>query len=105
MPGPIRRLRNLSAEARRVFNRDTSGRYGEPHYFDGPHREYNQGVMELWNKNHYNPSKMTTADAEDFIQQIMRSRDPRIAPFRNTINDKRMKYLRKTGARPSGGKK
>jgi hypothetical protein len=87
-----------------VFNRDTSGWYGEPHYFDGPHREYNQGVMELWNKNHYNPSKMTKKDAQDFIDQVMSSRDPRIAEYRNFILDKCDAYARHHEAWLRGGK-
>jgi len=71
----------------------------------GPHAEYNHAVQELWHKNHYNPAKMTTKDAEDFIGQIKRSRDPRIAEFRDMIVDKRTEYLREPGAKPSGGKR
>jgi len=103
--GPIRRLSNLSAEARKVFNKAVSGPYGEPHRWSGPHAEYNHAVQELWHKNHYNPAKMTTKDAEDFIGQIKRSRDPRIAEFRDMIVDKRTEYLREPGAKPSGGKR
>jgi hypothetical protein len=103
VPGPIRRLSNLSAEARKVFNNAVSGPYGEPHLWSGLHAEYNQGVQELWNKNKYNPSKMTAEDAQSFINQVMRSRDPRIAPFRDMINDKRTEYLRSSGTKPSGG--
>ncbi len=95
VPGPIRRQPNLSAEARAVFNRDTSGWYGERHYNDGPHREYNQAVIELWNKNHYNPSKMTKRDAEDFLRQIRDSKDPRIADFHDDIVKKRSIYTRR----------
>jgi hypothetical protein len=103
VPKAVWDLPNLSPEARRVFNNYTSGRYGEPHYFDGPHREYNQGVQELWDKNKYNPAKMTEKDAWDFIDQVMRSRDPRIKTFRDMILDKRVKYERSSGARPRGG--
>jgi hypothetical protein len=94
VPGPIRRQPNLSEEARAVFNRDTSGWYGEPHYNDSAHREYNQGVIELWNKNHYNPSKMTEKDAKDFIKQIKDSKDPRIMVLHDDIIKKRSLYKR-----------
>src|SRR5262249_29968145 len=65
--GPIRRLSNLSAEARKVFNNAVSGPYGEPHRWSGPHIEYNRAVQELWNRNKYNPSKMTAENAQSFI--------------------------------------
>ena len=55
---------------------------------------YNQGIAELWNRNGYNHSKMTAEAAQDFVDQIMRSRDPRIAPFRDTILKKRSRYER-----------
>ena len=48
-------------------------------------------------------ASMTARDAEGFINQVMRSRDPRIAPFRDMINDKRTEYLRSSGTKPSGG--
>ena len=92
VPGPIRRIPNLSADARAVFNRHTSGWYGEPHYNDRLHREYNRAVIELWKKNHYKPSKMTKRDAQDFLKQIMDSEDPRIAVFRDDILRKRWEY-------------
>lgn len=59
---------------------------------DGPHREYNRAVQELWRKNKYNPSEMTTADALDFIEQVRASKDPRIATFVKMIRGKLRKY-------------
>jgi hypothetical protein len=53
---------------------------------------YDQAVQELWDRNKYNPSKMTKKDAEGFVEQIKRSKDPRIAPFRDTILQKGAKY-------------
>jgi hypothetical protein len=53
---------------------------------------YDQAVQELWGRNKYNPSKMTKKDAEDFVEQIKRSKDPRIAPFRDTILQEHAKY-------------
>ena len=35
---------------------------------------------------------MTQRDAEDFIEQVMSSKDPRIATFRNMIIEKRLRY-------------
>ena len=94
VPVSIWDLPDLSAEARKVFNSAVSGPYGEPHLWSKPHAEYNQAVQELWDRNRYNPSKMTRRDAEDFREQVMRSQDPRIAPFRDAINDKRLRYER-----------
>ena len=66
---------------------------------DGPHREYNHAVQELWNKNKYNPSKMTAADAQDFIEQIRASKDPRIATFVKMIRSKLRRYGAARGRR------
>jgi hypothetical protein len=90
---------NLSPEARKVFNNYTSGQYGEPHLWSQPHAEYNRGVQELWDKQRYNAARMTKEDAEDFIKQVKRSRDPRIAPFRNMIERKVKEYGRRFGAK------
>jgi len=49
-------------------------------------------VQELWDKKNYNRSKMTKEDAEDFLDQVMRSRDPRIATFRDAIKNKSRKF-------------
>jgi hypothetical protein len=92
VPGPIRRLPDLSPEARKVFNDTFSGWYGELHPWSKPHAEYNQALTELWDRNHYNPSTMTKENAEDFIEQIWRNKDPRIAKFRDEILDKVWKY-------------
>jgi hypothetical protein len=85
-------LPELSAEARKVFKNAVSGPYGERHPWSKPHAEYNQAVQELWDRNKYNPSRMTKKNAEDFVEQIKRSKDPRIAPFRDAILQKRAKY-------------
>jgi hypothetical protein len=103
VPRAIWNLPVLSPEARKVFNNAVSGPYGERHPWSKEHAEYNRAVQELWDKNKYNPSKMTKADAQHFVEQIMRSREPRIATFRDMINDKRTEYLRSSGTKPSGG--
>jgi hypothetical protein len=91
-------LPDLSPEARKVFNKSVSGWYGELHPWSKPHAEYNSGVKELWDKNKYTPSKMTKEDAEDFYRQIMRSRDPRIADFREAIATKAKEYRQRQRA-------
>jgi hypothetical protein len=103
VPGPIRRLPDLSPDARKVFNDTFSGWYGELHPWSKPHAEYNQAVTELWAKNHYNSSKMTKKDAEDFVKQVKKSRDPRIAKFRDEIIDKLWKYELRSGLPSRGG--
>ncbi len=90
--GPIRNQANLSADARKVFMNAKTGWYGELHKWSVPHSEYNKGVLELWNKNKYDASKMTKAQAEDFVQQIRMSRDPRIASYRRFIINRCLRY-------------
>ena len=95
---------DLSPEARKVFNKYTSGPYGEPHLWSQPHAEYNQAVQELWDKNHYNPAKMTKKDAWNFIGQFRRSRDPRLLEYRRMIEDNVREYNRRLAV-PRGGRK
>jgi RHS repeat-associated protein len=90
--GPIRNDPNLSPEARKIFRDAATGYYGERHGWSKEHQEYNKAVQELWNKKNYDPSKMTKQEAQKFVDQIMRSRDPRIRDYRQAIFDKCVKY-------------
>ncbi len=101
--GSIRNDPNLTAEARKVFQDAKTGWYGERHGWDKGHSEYNKGVTDLWNKNNYDPSKMTKAQAEDFINQIKRSNDSRIAGYRKTIIQRCLRYGMGRGGPWRGG--
>jgi RHS repeat-associated protein len=90
--GPIRNDPNLSPEARKVFRDAATGYFGERHGWSKEHQDYNKGVQDLWNKKGHDASKMTTKDAQNFVDQIMRSKDPRISEFRQKIFDKCVKY-------------
>jgi hypothetical protein len=46
---------------------------------------------------------MTKEDAEDFLEQVLRSRDPRIAPFRDMILAKAKEYKHRHGTEIRGG--
>ncbi len=101
--GPIRNDPNLSPEARHIFNNVRTGPYGEPHRWSKEHSEYNKGVQELWDKKKIDPSKMTAKEAQDFIRQIMESKDPRIASYKQWIIRQCMKYGQRGGAWLRGG--
>jgi RHS repeat-associated protein len=101
--GAIRNNPNLPAEARQVFQDAKTGWYGERHGWDKPHSEYNKGVTDLWNKNNYNVSTMTKAQAEDFISQIKRSRDPRIAGYRGWVIKRCLRFGMSRGGPWRGG--
>ncbi len=91
VPGPIRNDPTLSPEARKAFEGSYTGYFGG-HGWSKEHLEYNQAVQELLNKNKYDLSKMTKAEAQKFVEQIRDSKDPRIANFRAMIYNKCMKY-------------
>ena len=76
----------VSPEASGVFDAATTGPISpELNRWDKPHREYNAAVKDLWQdflkKRKIDPSKMTAAQAEEFLKLILNSKDPRIASF------------------------
>jgi hypothetical protein len=93
MPESIsKKIPNLSPEARKVFKNTVSGPYGERHSWSREHAAYNEAVREILAKRKFKPSEMTKKEAEDFVELIKRSNDPRIEPFVDAIIDKRLRY-------------
>ncbi len=76
--GPIRNLPNLSKDAKDVFGKSTipAGK----HNYAKPHPNYNKAVKELWDNwiSGKDPSKLTGKQAQEFVEQILKSKDPRI---------------------------
>jgi hypothetical protein len=60
------------------------------HFWDGPHREYKDAVMELSNRflrDHdiMETSRMTPAQAQDLLAEIRRSENPAIRDFNRAM--------------------
>jgi hypothetical protein len=97
----------LSDEARKVFNRTTSGRLETQaigalrgHFWDGPngaHKAYNDAIDELFRQfldtNGIRPERMTAEEATSFLEKIERSENPRIRDYNNVIRLLRMLRL------------
>jgi len=87
--GPIRNDPNLSPAAREVFNRNVTGELPGGHGWSMEHSQYNTGVKELYDRwlrqNNIDPRTMTPKQAEDFVREVKRCPDPRVANFRNSI--------------------
>ena len=81
----------------RFFNGAVTGDFGELHGWDKAHSEYNKGVQDLWDKKNYDPSTMTKQQAEDFVKEIKKSKDPRIDNFKRTIINKCIKFGMRRG--------
>lgn len=101
--GPIRNDGNLSTDARQVFRDAKTGYYGERHGWDKAHSEYNKGVQDLWNSKKFDHANMTKAQAQDFVRDVMRSSDPRIANYRRHVVNQCLKYGMRRGAWTRGG--
>jgi RHS repeat-associated protein len=98
--GPIRNDPSLSPEARGIFQDAKTGYFGERHGWDKEHAMYNRGVQDLWDKNKYDPAKMTREQAEDFVRQVRESNDPRVSSYRMKIYNKCIKYaFKRSGIR------
>jgi len=82
----------VSAEAANIFNRFTTGGPipGDVHKgYPKAHREYSAAVKELWEsylrEKGIDPKKMTPAEAREFLDKILRSKDPRIKSYLDKI--------------------
>lgn len=86
VPRALFEKENLSPETRRVFEDAKTGRlYGGPHYYDAPHRIYNQAVAEHYQEflrsRGLRPEELTPSHARQFAESIRNSSDPRIRDF------------------------
>ncbi len=80
--GPIRFDPEVSPEARSVFRQCTTGDVGK-HDYSRPHPQYNQGVEDLWKDwmKGKDKSKLSGAQAQEFVDKVKASPDPRIKNF------------------------
>lgn len=81
---------NLSDAAKKVFESETTGPlYDARHFYDLPHREYNEAVAEelrlFLRERRLAGNQMTERDAEDFITKIYRSKEPRIERYNRDL--------------------
>jgi hypothetical protein len=105
----------LRPETRRVFEKAVSGPLPDKiwsrreqrwlrHTYDKAHREYNVAVSQLIHNymrvNRIRPRQMTPEQAEEIVQAIFASSDPRIRRYNYMINVMR-RYIRRFGGRGS----
>jgi hypothetical protein len=105
VPGAVFQKLPLKPETRQVFE---SARTGPPqvgrHGWSVEHAEYNTAVGEalqrFLDKGGIKPEEMTPAQAQDFVYEVLGSRDPRIREFNLRIYRREiMYYLRRVPPR------
>jgi RHS repeat-associated protein len=84
VPSAVRDSPGLSASAREVFERYTTGSF-PGHVNDAAHRAYTSAVEDLWQRHlserNLNPARMTAAQAREFVERVRSSAEPAIGPF------------------------
>ncbi len=94
---------NLQPETRRVFENEKTGPLlSGRHYFDQPHRNYNEAVRERFNQflsdRGIRSDQMSPSQAREFSESIRRSSEPRIRDFNYRLYQReiwfRIRYLR-----------
>jgi hypothetical protein len=81
----------LSDEARRVFEKATTGALSDPtsNRNDAMHRAYNDAIDEAFrqymSKNGIQPENMTAEQANKFADEVKRSTEPRIRDLNKRI--------------------
>ena len=79
----------LPPETRRVFDRATTGSIPGGHNYGDGHNKYNEAVREKYEKwksdNGIKCEKMSPQQANDFVNQVKQSQDPRIKDFNRRI--------------------
>ena len=91
VPRAVVKEHELSDEAKRVFDERTTGplRDSATNLYDDAHRKYNVAVDEALtrylNENKIDPTRMTAVQANEFVDSVLRSSDPRIRWFNMRI--------------------
>jgi hypothetical protein len=79
----------LPPETRKVFDEATTGPLTIPHGWSKEHEQYNRAVKESFDRfietNKIQPEKMTPDQAKSFVQEVIKSPDPRIRNFNMRI--------------------
>ncbi|RKE72568.1 hypothetical protein [Pseudorhodoplanes sinuspersici] len=105
VPRQIFKDEGLSEEARKVFRDAKTGRLYNPrlNLFDEEHRAYNDVVAsrfeEFLARHSVKKSKMTTAQAQSFLDEVLSSRDPRIRDFNRRMRFRELFYRVRYGIR------
>ena len=90
--GPIRNDPVLSQVGREVFENARTGPIPGGHNYGEGHSDYNKGVKEEYDRflrdNKIDPSKMTEAQAKEFVDRVKQSQDSRIRNFNRRIYEK-----------------
>jgi len=112
VPKIVRGLSDLSAEAAKVFKKATTGPLYGPNWnqpgYNERHRQYDKAVEELWNdyirKNKIDPSRMTAAQAEEFVKRVRGSKVSAIRCFLDNVEAAAARFRAKAAKiRSKGG--
>lgn len=79
----------LPPDTRKVFDRNTTGPIPGGHNYGDGHNRYNEAVKEMYekwkDKNNIRCETMTPQQAQDFVDKVKKSDDPRIKDFNHRI--------------------
>lgn len=94
----------LRPETRKVFDQATTGPLrAQRHGWSIEHRQYNEAVKEKLKKymgdNGIDAENMTQRQAQDFVDSIKRSHDPRIRDLNMKIYRRELQFLLRYGPR------
>jgi hypothetical protein len=100
--------RGFKPETEAVFEKATSGPLAHPevNFNTAEHMEYNLAVDELLKaylqRNGISEQQMTPTQAQEFIDEVRASTDPRIRGFNLRIIRERLRYIEVYGPGRSG---
>ena len=100
---------SLLPETQKVFVDATSGPLEDitANKWSPEHKAYNEAVDEAFKsflkRNNINPEQLTPAQAEEFLDEVFYSSDPRIRRFNMRIWRELFKYWRRYGGGRGGG--
>jgi hypothetical protein len=109
VPKQLWRKEPFPTETKAVFNKSKSGPLADPsvNFNDAEHRAYNDAVKKLLDgfleRNTITKEQMTPAQAEEFVQEVKGSVDPRIREFVLKIEREALKYFMRYGPEGRGG--
>lgn len=95
----------FSDDVLKTFDRATTGHLNDPttNVFDKVHRAYNKAVEEALDdfikRNNISEGKMTSHQADKFVDEVKKSRDPRIRSLLNRILWGEVRFRMRNGVR------
>lgn len=101
----------ISQDAFEVFDKATTGPTLPKHGWSKEHKAYNEAVQDAWNSyvknNKIDVSKMTKAQAEEFLKGVRNSKNPAISKFMRETEERALRYAEKRAgkslAKKAGG--